>query len=416
VPTRPRAAHPLPATIAAPRLVRRGQPFAQVKVRLPLSPHAQANKPGSPSSARAAAMSPSSSPPSPPPPPPSHSSTRAPFYKLSSLSELELANLSLADMFTGYRPSAIDDADLDDDLDAGCDFPTLTLGESVVEEAEQRFHERAHEALVFAATPNGSRNNSPSALSSPTRTGFFSPTSTSSSSRASLSPSASTRIRPRASYTASEAADPSYFALSRASLYSDVDSSYSGSSATTPSLWSAYSPSLSGASSAFTGTPADSVVCSPLGPRSPANGLAVPAAAAAAAGKKAAPPPPLSLALAQLDLEAAAPVAEPQQEQDDDAAAPKTATIAARRSGVSALKLTLSLPPLRTSTSFSSLRVQGGSKSPAAPAALSHLSAPSSPSRVAGARSSWVRDLEVRAADVQDGVRLKKKRTGGFAF
>ncbi|GAA5843816.1 hypothetical protein JCM9279_000155 [Rhodotorula babjevae] len=359
-------------------------------------------------------MSPSTSPPSPPPAPPSHSSARAPFYKLSSLSELELANLSLADMFTGYRPSAIDDADLDSDLDAGCDFPALTLGESVVEEAEHRFHERAHEALVFAATPNGSKNNSaaPSALSSPTRTGFFSPTSTSSSSssRASLSPSASTRIRPRPSYTASEAADPSYFALSRASLYSDVDSSYSGSSATTPSLWSAYSPSLSGASSAFTGTPADSAACSPLGPRSPANGLAVPAAAA----KKAAPPPPLSLALAQLEL-GAAPAVEPQQE-DDASAAPKTATIAARRSGASALKLSLSLPPLRTSTSFSSLRVQGGSKSPAAPAALSHLSAPSSPSRVAAARSSWVRDLEVRAADVQDGVRLKKKRAGGFAF
>ncbi|GAA5890981.1 hypothetical protein JCM8208_003117 [Rhodotorula glutinis] len=373
-------------------------------------------------------MSPSTSPPSPAPPPPrppprastTTATTRAPFYKLSSLSELELANLSLADMFIGYRPSAIDDADLDLDLDAdgdgdeACDFPTLTLGESVVEEAEQRFHERAHEALAFAATPNGSRNNSaaPSALSSPTRTGFFSPSSTStssSSSRASLSPAASSRMRPRPAYAPSEAADPSYFALSRASLYSDVDSSYSGSSATTPSLWSAYSPSLSGASSAFTGTPADSAACSPLGPRSPANGLAVPAGAA----KKAAPPPPLSLALAQLDLGAAPP-----QEHDDDTAAPKTATIAARRSGPGALKLSLSLPPLRTSTSSSSLRVQGGSKSPAAPAALSHLSAPSSPSRVgrSGAQSSWVRDLEVRAADVQDGVRLKKKRTGGFAF
>ncbi|GAA5922501.1 hypothetical protein JCM3775_005752 [Rhodotorula graminis] len=361
-------------------------------------------------------MSPSTSPPSPAPPPPrpSSSTTRAPFYKLSSLSELELANLSLADMFTGYRPSAIDDADLDDD-DEACDFPALTLGESVVEEAEHRFHERAHEALVFAATPNGSRNASaaPSALSSPTRTGFFSPNSTSSSSsRASLSPSAPTRMRPRPAYAPSEAADPSYFALSRASLYADGDSSFSGSSATTPSLWSAYSPSLSGASSAFTGTPADSVACSPLGPRSPANGLAVPSSA-----RKAAPAPPLSLALAQLDL-GAAPAVEPQPQDDDAAVAPKTATIAARRSGVSALKLSLSLPPLRTSTSFSSLRVQGGSKSPAAPAALSHLSAPSSPSRVgrSGARSSWVRDLEVRAADVQDGVRLKKNRSTGFAF
>ncbi|TNY19901.1 hypothetical protein DMC30DRAFT_417453 [Rhodotorula diobovata] len=361
---------------------------------------------------------PSTSPPSPRSPSPSHPHSRnhprSAFYKLSSLSELELANLSLADMFR-FEPSRV----TDDELDS---LPDLGLGQSVVEEAEQRFHERAHEALVFAATPSNSA--APSALPSPTRTtGFFSPSSASASasaSRASLSPSSSSRLRPPPAYASSEAADPSYFALSRASLYSDgTDRAYSTSSASTPSLWSAHSPSLSDAS-AFMGTPADSVACSPLGPRSPANGLALGGGSAKKAAQS--PPPPLSLALAQLDLRddptpvTAVPSPAP--------APPKPATIASRRGPAAAASLKLSLPPLRTSTSFSSLRahVQGGTKSPAAPAALSHLSAPSSPSRGArsaaagGGKPAWVRELEVKAGDVQDGVRLRKKRSSGFAF
>ncbi|BGP37759.1 hypothetical protein JCM10450v2_001692 [Rhodotorula kratochvilovae] len=329
--------------------------------------------------------SPSSPSPSPRPRTPSSAAAARPaFYHLSSLSELELANLTLADMFEA-RHSQI----ADDELDS---LPPL--GQSVVEEAEERFQQRAHEALVFVATP------APSAPSSPT------------SSAPRPTPSSGARLRPPPAYASSDAADPSYFALSRSALYSDGgDSSYSttASSASTPSLWgSAHSPTLSGASSAFTswgGTPADSAACSPLGPRSPANGLVLAAAGADAS---------LDSALVAEDCAAKHP------------SPPAKATIAARRAGAAsgALALSLPLPPLRGASSFSALRrtVQGGgSKSPAAPAALSHLSAPSSPSRggaraTEGGKPGWVRELEVRAGEVQDGVRLRKKRSTGFAF
>ncbi|GAA6047672.1 hypothetical protein JCM3770_001619 [Rhodotorula araucariae] len=329
-------------------------------------------------------MSSFTSTPSPPRPPvPSSASSAAPrpaFYHLSSLSELELANLTLADMFEA-RHSHI----ADDELDS---LPPL--GQSVVEEAEEMFHQRAHAALVFVATP------APSAPASPT---------------SSAPGPRSTPLRPPAAYASSEVADPSYFALSRSALYSDGgESNFSTSSASTPSFWScAHSPTLSSASSAFTswgGTPADSAACSPHGPRSPSNGLALGEAAPSA--------------------NTAAEQKPPRRASGDDGAG--KATIAARRTAGAAGSLTLSLPlpSLRGASSFAVLRrtVQGGSKSPAAPAALSHLSAPSSPpgagmgarAHAEGTKPGWVRELEARAGDVQDGVRLRKKRSTGFAF
>ncbi|GAA6004712.1 hypothetical protein JCM10207_000990 [Rhodosporidiobolus poonsookiae] len=137
-----------------------------------------------------------------------------------SKSEIDLASLHLA-MFSLTAPppalspcgsarssSRLSDDDLLDSLPS--------LGQSVVEEAEEQFREAAAQALVFAASP------SPSAT----------PGSSSSSSR-------SRRPTPPADY-----ADPSYFALSRRNLYSDGgDSSYSSSASscfsasTTPSLY-----------------------------------------------------------------------------------------------------------------------------------------------------------------------------------
>ncbi|GAA6006316.1 uncharacterized protein JCM10292_002645 [Rhodotorula paludigena] len=330
-------------------------------------------------------------------PPPTAKPPSSCFYRARSLSELELQNLSLADMFHA-RHSHI----ADDDLDA---LPSL--GQSVVEEAEERFQHKAAEALLFAATP------APSALPSPSR------------------------LRPPPAYSSSDAADPSYFELSRSALYSDGgESSYSTSSASTPSLWSAYSPDLasSSAEASSLGTPADSLVSSPLHPRSPCNGLALSpgssgspyslarlAAPSPAKRAPAPPPPPFQLQ--------SVPAPPPQQQQP---AAPQRPSLASRRAHTSSSSLKLSLPPLRNTASFSALQGGGSSKaarplkSPAANAVMSPLSAPSSPSRLSAPRQmegtekrlerrpSWIRGLEQKVE--ADGVRLRRRKSNGFAF
>ncbi|BGP13754.1 hypothetical protein JCM10213_006415 [Rhodosporidiobolus nylandii] len=100
-------------------------------------------------------------------------------------SEVDLAALSLEDPVVGS--ARFDDEDLLDSLEP--------LGQSVVEEAEANFHDLAHQALAFAATPASSPLLAPS-------------------------PAPVARSR-RPSPSAHDYADPSYFALSRRNLYAD---------------------------------------------------------------------------------------------------------------------------------------------------------------------------------------------------
>ena len=345
-----------------------------------------------------------SSPPSPHSPvlrPAARRTQRSDFYlQARSLSELALHNLSVADMFEA-RYSEVTDDDLLDSL--------APLGTGVVEEAEQMFHDRCHQALEsYAATPAGSppTGPAPSAASSPPRS------STSSASR---------------SRSMADRSDPSYFALGeRDRLYSDGGESSYSSGVSTPSLWTDGDNVSSYAGSGFG---------SPL-PSTPANEkerfnyscTGSPTLAPSHIGARSSP--------------AAAA-------ENDPESVPLPPTIATRRSGIS-MKLDLpALKPLPSSPSITTLRdrapalLSRTAKSPVAEPALSPLSAPSSPcmaSTVSGLsrltvladggdvpqeesgregvspkKPSWLLDLEQQVAPT-DGIKLKRKPSHVYAF
>ncbi|GAA5978413.1 hypothetical protein JCM10908_004344 [Rhodotorula pacifica] len=319
------------------------------------------------------------------------------YLQARSLSELALHNLSLADMFEA-RYSEVTDEDLLDSF--------APLGTGVVEEAEQMFHDRCHQALEYAATPSRSPTApAPSAVSSPPRS--------SCSSSASRSRSMADR------------SDPSYFALEgRGRLYSDGGESSYSSGISTPSLWT--DDAVSSYAESGYGSPLPSTPASERQDRLTYSCTGSPSLTAADLNARSSPP--------AYDL------------TSDGGPAP--ATIATRRSGLS---LKLEMPPMKplpSSASIATLRdrapgalLSRAAKSHVAEPALSPLSAPSSP-RMASTVSAlshltvaagsgaaetsspeengtkkptWLLDLEQQVAPT-DGIKLKRKPSHVYAF
>lgn len=323
------------------------------------------------------------------------------YLQARSLSELALHNLSLADMFEA-RYSEVTDDDLLDSL--------APLGTGVVEEAEQMFHDRCHQALEYVATPCRSPTGpTPSAASSPPRS------TTSSASR---------------SRSMADRSDPSYFSLGgRERLYSDGGESSYSSGVSTPSLWT--DDAVSSYAGSGYGSPLPSTPANESETRPSYSCAASPTLAPSHIGARSSP----TVAAADNDLEAV----------------PLPPTIVTRRSGIS-LKLEMpAFKPLSSSPSVPTLRDRAPAllcrtaKSPVAEPALSPLSAPSSPlvasvvsglSRLttldgpdaAGNQSpdgngygteskkpSWLLDLEQQVAPT-DGIKLKRKPSHVYAF
>ncbi|GAA5862178.1 hypothetical protein JCM3774_004810 [Rhodotorula dairenensis] len=321
------------------------------------------------------------------------------YLQARSLSELALHNLSLADMFEA-RYSEVTDDDLLDSL--------APLGTGVVEEAEQMFHDRCHQALEYVATPCRSPTGpTPSAASSPPRS------STSSASR---------------SRSMADRSDPSYFALGgRERLYSDGGESSYSSGVSTPSLWT--DDAVSSYAGSGYGSPLPSTPANESESRSSYSWAASPTLAPSHIGARSSSP----AAAADDGLEAV----------------PLPPTIATRRSGI-ALKLEMpAFKPLSSSPSVPTLRdrapalLSRTTKSPVAEPTLSPLSAPSSPlvasvasglarlttadgsegeespegsgRGIGSKKPSWLLDLEQQVAPT-DGIKLKRKPSHVYAF